>query len=200
MYFPRKVHKSPHQLRPIVFCFSGPTQKISQLANNLLKDYLITSFTQVIHAIEALSIPMKKRDFLFLATLDVKALYSSIPQNIGVTFDLQQTIPTNPPTAKTNPLKNMLREMLLHVLQEKTFEFAARTIKQTKGVAMGTPVAPTLANLFMGKLEQDALQAWPSTQSIIWLCYIDDILLILEDSQDILLDLLRHLNGRMSYI
>ncbi len=40
--------------------------------------------------------------------------------------------------------------MLLHVLQENTFEFAARTFKQTKGVAMGTPVAPTLANLFMG--------------------------------------------------
>ncbi len=85
MYFLRKVHKSPHQLRPIVSCCSGPTQKISQLANNLLKDYLntvpslITSSTQVIHAIEALSIPMEKRDSFLLATLDVKALYPSIP-------------------------------------------------------------------------------------------------------------------------
>ncbi len=85
MHFLRKVHKSPHQLRPIVSCCSGPTQKISQLANNLLKDYLntvpslITSSTQVIHAIEALSIPMEKRDSLLLATLDVKALYPSIP-------------------------------------------------------------------------------------------------------------------------
>ncbi len=85
--------------------------------------------------------------------------------------------------------------MLLHVLQENTFEFAAR-----KGVAKGTSVAPTLANLFMGKVERDALQAWSGTQPIIWLRYIDDILLILEDSQGVLLDLLRHLNGRMSSI
>ncbi len=42
--------------------------------------------------VEALSIPMEKRDSLLLATLDVKALYPSIPQGIGVTFALQQAI------------------------------------------------------------------------------------------------------------
>ncbi len=40
LYFLRKVHKSPHQLRPIVSCCGGPTQKLSQLANNILRDHL----------------------------------------------------------------------------------------------------------------------------------------------------------------
>ncbi len=63
MYFLRKVHKTPHQLRSIMSCCGGPTQKLSQLTNNLLRDYLhtvpslVTSSTQVIHAIESLSIP-----------------------------------------------------------------------------------------------------------------------------------------------
>jgi len=170
MYFLHKVHKTPHQLRPIVSCCGGPTQKLSQLTNNLLRDYLhtvpslVTSSTQVIHAIESLSIPPASRDRLLLATLDVKALYPSIPQGLGVAFALQQAIPTNPPNSTCHPLKNMLKEFLLHILQQNTFEFAARHFRQIKGVAMGTPVALILANLFMGKVEKDALTAWTSTQ------------------------------------
>ncbi len=93
MYFLRKVHKNPHQLRPIVSCNSGPTEKISKLANNILKDYLsnvpalVTSTTQVIHAIEQLKIPEDNKKILTLATLDVKALYPSIPHGTGVASD-----------------------------------------------------------------------------------------------------------------
>jgi len=206
MYFLRKVHKSPHQLRPIVSCCSGPTQKLSQLANNLLRDYLhsvpslIASSTQVIKVIESLTVPIDSRKQLFLATLDVKALYPSIPQALGVNFALQQALPTDPLTSTSHPLKNMLKEMLLHVIRHNTFEFAKKNFRQIRGVAMGTPVAPTLANLFMGKVEFDALNAWPGTQPIVWLRYIDDILLLLEDTDDCLTELLAHLNGRVSSI
>ncbi len=47
---------------------------------------------------------------------------------------------------------------------------------------MGTPVAPTLANFFMGKVERDNLDTWHGTQPLVWLRYIDDILVILEDT------------------
>ncbi len=206
MYFLRKVHKSPHQLRPIVSCCSGPTQKLSQLTNNLLRDYLhsvpslIVSSTQVIKVIESLTVPIDSRKQLLLATLDVKALYPSIPQALGVNFALQQALPTDPPTSTSHPLKNMLKEMLLHVIRHNTFEFAKKNFRQIKGVAMGTPVATTLANLFMGKVEFDALNAWPGTQPIVWLRYIDDILLLLEDTDDCLTELLAHLNDRVSSI
>ncbi len=206
MYFLRKVHKTPHQLRPIVSCCGGPTQKLSQLTNDLLRDYLhgvpslVSSSTQVIHAIESLSIPPASRDKLLLATLDIKALYPSIPQGLGVAFALQQAIPTDPPNSNAHPLKSMLKELLLHILQQNTFEFAARNFRQIRGVAMGTPVAPTLANLFMGKVEKDALMTWKGTQPLVWLRYIDDILMILEDSHLVLAELLTHLNARISSI
>ncbi len=206
MYFLRKVHKNPHQLRPIVSCNSGPTEKISKLANNILKDYLrnvpalVTSTTQVIHAIKQLKIPEDNKKILTLATLDVKALYPSIPHGTGIAFALQQAIPTHPPSSKTHPLKTMLREMLTLILQGNTFEFAAKHFKQVKGVAMGTPVAPTLANLFMGKVEKDALLSWTRTQPIVWLRFIDDILVILEDTPEILEALVSHLNKQVSSI
>ncbi len=206
MYFLRKVHKIPHQLRPIVSCCSGPTQKLSQLANHILRNYLgtvpslITSSTQVIHALENLCIPADSRNRLLLATLDVKSLYPSIPHGVGVTMALQQAMPTNPPITKEHRLKHMLREMLLLLLKDNTFEFAGRYFKQIKGAAMGTPVAPTLANLFMGKLEATALNSWTGTQPILWLRYIDDVLLLLQDSEDTLTDLVAHLNSQMASI
>ncbi len=65
---------------------------------------------------------------------------------------------------------------------------------------MGTPVTPTLANLFMGKVEKYTLTAWTGTQSVVWLRYIDDILLILEDTQLVLAELLTHFKARISSI
>ncbi len=206
LYFLHKVHKTPHQLRPIVSCCSGPTQKISQLANILLKDYLqgvpslVTSSTQVINMAETLQIREGSRESLLLVTLDVKALYPSIPHGAGVTMALQQAMPTNPPICKQHRTKQMLREMLLLILKENTFQFAGRNFRQIRGAAMGTPVAPTLANLFMGKLEANALNSWPGTQPLIWLRYIDDILMLFDDSVEELQKLLQHLNSQLSTV
>ncbi len=59
LYWLRKVHKSPNQLRPIVSCCSGPTQKLSQLCNSYLRDYLQnvpsldTSSTEVVRVLNS---------------------------------------------------------------------------------------------------------------------------------------------------
>ncbi len=206
LYWLRKVHKTPHQLRPIVSCCSGPTQKLSQLCNNLLKVHLdsvqslVKSSTEVINIVEHLRVEPEKRKDLILATLDVKALYPSIPHGAGITMALQQALPTSPPTSSENGRKNMLREMLKLILEGNTFKFAGRTYKQIKGIAMGTPVAPTWANLFMGKLETDALTAWPGPMPLIWLRYIDDILTLFPGTQTEFDTLLVHLNSRMKSI
>ncbi len=86
------------------------------------------------------------------------------------------------------------------ILKENTFIFAGEHYRQITGVAMGTPVAPTLANLFMGNVEHEALSAWGGTQPLVWLRYIDNILVIMEDSQEKLLELVKHLNARISTI
>ena len=46
---------------------------------------------------------------------------------------------------------------------------------QVKGTAMGTHMAPSYANLFMGFLEQDFLHSAVEKPSL-WLRFIDDIL------------------------
>ncbi len=206
LYWLRKVHKTPHKLRPIVSCCSGPTQKLSQLCNNLLKEFLgsvqslVTSSGEVIRIIEHLKVPPDARKSLILATLDVKALYPSIPHGAGIAMALQQAIPTDPPVLEDYPKKTMLKEMLKIILSGNTFQFAGRTFKQIKGIAMGTPVAPTWANLFMGKLETDALARWQGTSPLLWLRYIDDIFTLFPGPQEELNFLLQHMNSQMSTI
>ncbi len=206
LYWLRKVHKNPHKLRPIVSCCSGPTQKLSQLCNNLLKEflgsvqYLVSSTGEVIRIIEHLKIPPDARKTVILATLDVKALYPSIPHEAGISMALQQAIPTDPPVSADFPKKAMLKEMLRIILAGNTFQFAGRTFKQVKGIAMGTPVAPTWANLFMGKLEIDALASWGGTLPLLWLRFIDDIFTLFPGPQEELDALLTHMNSRMTTI
>ena len=94
----------------------------------------------------------------------------------------------------------MIREMLSLILKENMFGFADRYFKKLKGVAMGTPVAPTLANLFMEKVEAGALSSWTGTQTLIWLRFIDDIVVIMESNVKEMNELVSHCNGRMSAI
>ena len=206
MYFLRKVHKTPHKLRPIVSCCSGPTQGVSKLTNTILSAFLdtvpslIKNSTQVITALEQLKVPKKQYQQLTLATMDVVSLYPSIPQTLGINMALQQAIPTNPPSSTENSMKNMLKEMLGLVIKNNTFGFANKHFKQLKGVAMGTPVAPTLANLFMAKVEADAITSWQGTQPLIWLRFVDDIFIIMESTQEELHRFISHCNSRMGAI
>ena len=113
---------------------------------------------------------------------------------------LQQAIPTNPQNSQQNTMKNMLKELLTLVIKNNTFGFAGKHFKQLKGVAMGTPVAPTLANLFMAKVETDAISSWEGTQPLVWLRFIDDILIIMESTPEELHSFVSHCNNRMGSI
>ncbi len=56
---------------------------------------------------------------------------------------------------------------------------------QVQGTAMGIPIAPNYAHLFMGKFEHDHVYNNNPFQSNIkvWMCYIDDCLMIWSGSE-----------------
>ena len=161
---------------------------------------LFRNSTQVITAMEQLVLPPNKYRELTLATMDVVSLYPSIPQTLGINMALQQAIPTNPPASRENSMKNMLKDLLTIVIKENKFCFAGKHFKQLKGVVMGTPVAPTLANLFKAKVEEDAISSREGTQPLVWLRFIDDILVIMESTPVEMHNLVAHCNSRTGSI
>ena len=204
LYFLRKVHKHPHQLRPIVSASSGPTEKISGLMTQILGAYLedITSLVrnsvEVVNHLEGLD--LQDSPDLFLVSFDVTSLYPSIPQGPGIEIVLQRVCPTQPPTSREIPYKNMLRDLLRLILRENHFCFNNLFFTQKCGVAMGTKCAPHLANLFMASVEEGALSSWTGTQPTQWTRFIDDIFMIWKGSREELTRFHTHLNNQMNSI
>ena len=204
LYFLRKVHKNPHGIRPIVSCSSRPTEKISGYLCHLLSPHLedvkslVTNSQQVIQTIESLD--LSQHPNVTLVSLDVESLYLSIPQAVGIEMVLQRVLPTSPPQATYKALKNLARDLLKIVIRDNTFRFHNDFYNQVKGVAMGTRCVPPFANLFLGSLEEKALAAWTGTNPLLWLRFLDDILMLWEGDGPELTRFLEHLNSQMKAI
>jgi hypothetical protein len=65
-------------------------------------------------------------------------------------------------------------EMLTLVLKNNSFTFDGNHYLQINGTAMGTKMAPSYANIFMGDLEEQLLLS-SLKQPLSWFRFIDDV-------------------------
>ena len=86
----------------------------------------------------------------FLATIDVKPLYTSIPNNEG-TASVKKKYDHYP--NKTIPNK-IITTFLTLILTLNNFIFNSKFYLLIKGGAMGTICAPSNANIFMSEFEE----------------------------------------------
>ena len=180
IYFLRKVHKTPQELRPIVSGVNGPTETISAFVDDTLRPYLreckhlINNSTEIINIIETTYFP----PHTLLISLDVKSVYLRIPQDEGITRVMSRIYNHQRPP---NIPREHLEHMIKRIIKDNIFAFGERYWKQTLGIAMGTRCAPTFANLYMASLEEEFLARRTRHNHPIphlWLRYIDDILAI----------------------
>ena len=114
-----------------------------------------------------------------LCTLDVTSLYTNLPNEEGrqaVAHWLNKYRPQAlvPPMELSNTSILSLFKM---VIELNNFQFNGTHYLQIGGTGMGTRVAPTLANLFMGHFEETHVYT-QSLQPSLWVRFIDDIFLI----------------------
>ena len=81
-------------------------------------------------------------------------------------------------------------------LSHTYFLFQAKYYEQVQGAAMGSPISPLIANIFMEEFEVQALSSFPHPS--LWLRFVDDTFVInkAEHSQE----LLQHINNQDPYI
>ena len=181
IYFLPKVHRNPLKLRPIVSCTNGPTQKASAFLDKLLQPQMkkvrsyLKSSTDLIHILQSLTIPVHA----YLITLDIESLYTNISHEEAIISFLRKF--------KHHPRKVFLLDLLKYVLKNNVFQFDNLIFTQLCGVAMGTRLAPALATIYIGDLEEDYIQT-RQKKPFLWVRYIDDIFTIwthsLEDFED----------------
>ena len=192
-YFLPKIHKAGNPGRPIISGNGTATEKISKFVDLLIQPLVaslpsyVQDTTDFIHKIGVIKdLPPDT----ILATLDVSSLYTNIPIEEGISAC---TSAFQPIRGKT-PTKRDLGELMRLILTNNNLEFDNQHYLQIHGTAMGTKMAPSFANLFMGKLEKQFLSR-QNLKPQIWLRFIDDIFMIWTHGEDNLESFIKNINS-----
>ncbi len=195
-YMLPKIHKgvSPPPGRPIVSANNSPTERLSQLVDFFLNPLIpkipsyvkdTTHFLRIIRDLGTIN------PNCLLATLDVSSLYTNIPNEEGLTS--ASSFLNRHRTGDARPSNLHLVHMLKMVLTMNNFEFNGEHYLQVGGTAMGTKVAPSFANCFMGEFEKQYVETHP-IKPLIWLRYIDDIFAIFDHNEPTVQGFINDLN------
>ena len=197
LYLLPKIHKikESNQFppgRPIISANGCPTEKLSAFVDENIKGSIhkipsyIRDTTDFIRRIESLRVP----EDCILVTFDVTSLYTNIPNEEGIQAVKEFLKDHKPPYASANTVILLLTE----VLTKNTFEFNGKNYLQVGGTAMGTKLAPSYANIFMGMLEQKTIQSYHK-EPFLWVRFIDDIFVIWTHGEQELIKFHEHLNS-----
>lgn len=193
-YMLPKIHKQGHPGRPIVASYDCPTERVSAFVDFHLQPLvkrLDSHISDTYHFLEILnSIKIPINTNIILATIDVVSLYTNIPHVEGLQ-SLNEYLDSRP--FPHSPSSKFLIDLAEIVLTKNYFSFENNFYHQIKGTAMGTRMAPSYANLFMGAIETKFLNNEP-LKPLLWLRFIDDIFVVWPHSLDNLQVLLQRLN------
>ena len=109
----------------------------------------------------------------FLVSYDVTSLCTNIPlqETIDIAINLIPIQSTN-----LNITKKELKKLSLFATSQTHLIFNSKFYNQIDRVAMGSPLAPVLANIFMGFYESKWLNEYIVNKPKFYLRYVDDIL------------------------
>ena len=194
-----KIHKTGTPLRPIVSSRGSITYGVAKELSHIIKPLVGQSphhLKNTQHFIQQIQ-GKKLQAGESITSYDVKALFTSVPVQPAVQIvkhRLQQD-PTLP--QRTSMSISQIISLLEFCLTHTYFLFQGKYYEQVQGVAMGSPISPLIANIFMEEFEVKALQSFPNPPSL-WLRFVDDTFVInrAEHSQD----LLHHINSQDAHI
>ena len=162
-YILPEIHKSSIPGRPVMSSCEYLTSQISAFVDHFLQQivvhipsYLKDSTHFLSKVLNFSNIP----DKCLLVTCDVISLYTNIPQDEGINTAIYWIDNYRHILPSYTPANSEFKRLLNFVLKHNYFTYNSSTYHQLQGVAMGTKMAPSFANLFMGTLEIDFLKAW----------------------------------------
>ena len=114
-----------------------------------------------------------------LVSYDVSALFTSVPVQESIDIITKRLEEDDTLNDRTTLSPQQVSDLLSVCLNTTYFRFDSTYYVQTEGAAMGSPVSPIVANLFMEHFEQQALSSYPHPPRI-WGRYVDDTITIIH--------------------
>ena len=132
-----------------------------------------------------------------MVSFDVKALFTSVPIQPAITIIKKLLEEDQSLQQRTSMSVNNIICLLEFCLKSTYFSYQGQHYQQLEGAAMGSPISPIVANIFMEDFEQKAISTAPHPP-YFWKRYVDDTFTILESShREAFLD---HINSADQHI
>ena len=189
-----KIHKPDTPLRPIVSSCGSVTYGVAKELAKILKPLVgksphhINSTQDFVEQAKHFKLEAGE----CLSSYDVSALFTSVPIDPALKVIKDLLVKDN--TLKERTVMDVEDIILLleFCLKHTYFSFQGQFYEQVEGAAMGSPVSPIVANLYMEYLEQKALSTAPNPPKF-WGRYVDDTFVIHKEANK--QSFLQHINS-----
>lgn len=169
-----KTHKANIPIRPVVSYIGAPAYKLAKHLNVLLR--VKSGFTPQHSLKNSLDLIDKVKDVIIppcakLISLDVDSLFTNVPHQeclhiLENMFEKQRLVPGE-------------REDLISLtnlcMNQNYFRFNNQYYRQKEGLAMGSPLSPLMADIFMDNFESENVVKDPNI--LFYYRYVDDIII-----------------------
>ena len=179
-----KIHKGDIPLRPIVSSRGSISYEVAKELARILRPLIGKSphhikntgdFVQQVRGIT-----LKPTECI--TSYDVSALFTSVPIEPAITI-IRKKLELDPGLHTRTTMKvEQIISLLEFCLKTTYFQFQGRYYEQLHGAAMGSPISPIVANLYMEDFETKAISSAAHPPSI-WRRFVDDTFVVIESSR-----------------
>ena len=162
-----KVHKRDVPLRPILAAYNAPNFAIAKYLVPLLSDLASNQYT-LNNSASFIPDILSQDSRLFMVSFDVQSLFTNVPLTETIDIIINRLFPSDTSLFHSFD-KHNFRKLLELAVADTHFIFNGNVYKQIDGMAMGSPLGPTFANIFMCFLESLILDQCPDSFKPIFL-------------------------------
>ena len=147
-----KIHKKGTPLRPIISSRASATYETAKELAKILKPLIGKSPHHVYNNKDFLESikDIKEEEDECIMTYDVSELFTSIPIDTTINIIKKQQEDDKDLHSRTNMTIKHICCLLEFCLKNTYFKFNGEFYEQKEGAAVGSPISPIVANLFMG--------------------------------------------------
>ena len=196
-----KIHKPGVPLRPIISNRGSATYETAKELDNIIKPLVGRSPYHVQNNKDFLENikDMKLQPDECIMSFDVCALFTSIPIETAIVTIKKHLEEDQDLSKRTSMTVDHIISLLEFCLRNTYFSFQGRYYEQTEGAAMGSPISPLVANLFMEEFEKQAINT-STTPPVLWKRFVDDTFTIIKkNNKDSFLEHLNSINPKIQF-
>jgi hypothetical protein len=184
-----KLHKSPPKLRYITPVVDWINVKVAKYVATWLQkyvdeiDWILSNSTDLIRFVE----DQVEAKTVWIGSWDVQDMYNQIDQEESIAFIKKLAAEKGWWKNNNHRRWSLILDLIQWVFDSSYVSYNGRFFKQVRGLPMGSPLSPVVANLYMAALEYFGFKEFNTTcnQGFVttYRRYLDDIVIIVQSSR-----------------